>query len=230
MIRKPLLPAGLRPPHIPAALWMAAAVVLAAATPGGGLQPEPEADRAVADTVAGSDTTRAGLSGAELDAMTARVAAQLRCPVCRSQSVLESSAQLARSMLAVIRERLAAGHTPEEIEAYFVARYGEQILLKPRPRGINIVVYVLPALLLVAGLLLLRERLARWRRRATAAVTAGEEPQVAPPPAGKDGVATGRDGVAAGGEGRVPGGRDDPAAAALSEEDERWLEQAIRSS
>ena len=85
-----------------------------------------------------------GMSAAEVDQLSAEVAAQLRCPVCRNQSVLESSSGLARAMQSVIRDRPASGETPEEVRAYFVSRYGNWILLKPEPKGINLLVYLLP--------------------------------------------------------------------------------------
>jgi cytochrome c-type biogenesis protein CcmH len=81
---------------------------------------------------------------AELDAMTAEIASRFRCLVCRGQSVQESSSQLAREMQALIREKLGAGETPEEIEAFFIASYGDFILLKPRAQGIGLLVYALP--------------------------------------------------------------------------------------
>lgn len=99
---------------------------------------------------------------AELDALAAEVASGLRCPVCRNQSVLESNAELSREMQRVVRERLAAGETPEEVEAYFVSRYGEWILLQPRARGINLIVYALPGIVLLLGFFLARNRLRKW--------------------------------------------------------------------
>ena len=97
-----------------------------------------------------------------LDALSAEVASRLRCPVCRNQSVVESNAELSREMQAVVRDRLAAGETPEEVEAYFVSRYGEWILLQPQARGINLLVYLLPLLALIAGFFLARNRLRKW--------------------------------------------------------------------
>jgi cytochrome c-type biogenesis protein CcmH len=81
---------------------------------------------------------------AELDALTAEIASQLRCLVCRGQSVLESSSQLAREMQATIRQKLGEGETPEEIMEFFVASYGDFILLRPPAEGLNLVVYVGP--------------------------------------------------------------------------------------
>ena len=92
-----------------------------------------------------------------LDALAAEVASGLRCPVCRNQSIVESNAELSREMQAVVRDRLAAGETPAEVEAYFVSRYGEWILLKPQARGINLLVYGLPVVVLVLGFFLATE-------------------------------------------------------------------------
>lgn len=107
------------------------------------------------------------VTGARLDELTARVAAELRCPVCRNQSVLESSSSLAREMQAEIKRRLARGESPDEVRSYFVSRYGEWILLKPSPRGINLLVYVLPALALLLGGLLVWHLLKKWTRAGT---------------------------------------------------------------
>lgn len=156
-------------------------------------------------------------SAAEIDQLTAEVAAQLRCPVCRNQSVLESSSGLAREMQSVIRDRLTAGETPDEVKAYFVSRYGDWILLKPEPKGINLLVYLLPAAALLVGGGLLVRQIRRWsgsrqglEAAATEMPTAGEPdataPVVAPP-----GPATGEAGEE------------------LSAEDERWIREQIGS-
>jgi cytochrome c-type biogenesis protein CcmH len=99
---------------------------------------------------------------AELDALAAEVASGLRCPVCRNQSVVESNADLSREMHALVREKLAEGQTPDEVRAYFVSRYGEWILLQPQPRGINLLVYALPIVILVVGFFFARNRLRKW--------------------------------------------------------------------
>lgn len=103
-----------------------------------------------------------GPDGAALDQLTAQVAAQLRCPVCRNQSVLESSATLSQEMQREIRRRLAAGDSPAEVKQYFVSRYGEWILLQPPAEGINLLVYILPALALLAGLVLAWRQIRSW--------------------------------------------------------------------
>ena len=102
------------------------------------------------------------VSDADLEARTTAVASTLRCPVCQGESIQDSPAELAQQMRAIVRERLRAGETPEQIQAYFMARYGEWILLKPRRTGLNIVLYALPIALVVGGLILVIVLVRRW--------------------------------------------------------------------
>ncbi|MDE2878162.1 cytochrome c-type biogenesis protein [Candidatus Palauibacter soopunensis] len=102
---------------------------------------------------------------AEIDQRTAEIGATLRCPICRQQSVAESSARIAREMQDVIRNMLMDGRTAEEIEAYFVEAYGPWILLKPRAEGMNLLVYAGPGLAFLLGGFLVARRIRRGRRR-----------------------------------------------------------------
>ena len=90
-----------------------------------------------------------------LEARTSVVAAQLRCPVCQGLSIQDSPSELSQQMRRVVRDQLAAGRTPDEVKAYFVSKYGEWILLEPKARGFNLVVYLLPIALVVAGLVVI---------------------------------------------------------------------------
>lgn len=101
-------------------------------------------------------------TGRELDELTAQVASELRCPVCRSQSVRDSNAELAKEVEDLIRERLAAGESPEEVKAYFVSKYGEWILLSPPKRGFTLLVWLLPLAALSAGVFMLVLVFRRW--------------------------------------------------------------------
>jgi cytochrome c-type biogenesis protein CcmH len=100
------------------------------------------------------------------------VAAQLRCVVCQSLSVADSPSETAHQMKDIIRERLAAGETPEQVRAYFVEKYGTWILLSPPRQGFNLLVWVVPFAALGLGLVLVLIVVRRWSRRpATPAAT-----------------------------------------------------------
>jgi len=103
-------------------------------------------------------------AAAVLDGVAAEIAAQLRCPVCRGQSVLESNSDIAQEMQAVIREKLGQGETEAQILSYFVGAYGDWIILKPRPIGLNLLVYILPAGALIFGAGWLGMQLKKWSR------------------------------------------------------------------
>lgn len=101
-----------------------------------------------------------------LDDEVRAVAAGLRCPVCQNLSVADSPSELAREMRGVIREQLNAGKTPDEVRAYFVAKYGDWVLLAPRPRGLNMLVWVGPFVAALAGAAVAIRAVRRWSRRA----------------------------------------------------------------
>ena len=123
-----------------------------------------------------SPTGGQAASDSELEARTTAVASTLRCPVCQGESIQDSPAELAQQMRAIVRERLRAGETPEQIQAYFMGRYGEWILLKPRRTGLNLVLYALPVALVVGGLALVVVLVRRW----TAPDTSAEQSSVTP--------------------------------------------------
>jgi cytochrome c-type biogenesis protein CcmH len=93
------------------------------------------------------------------------VASNLRCPVCQGLSILDSPSELAQDMKRLVREQVVAGRTRAEIEAFFVQRYGEWVLLKPPAHGANLTVWLGPFLLLVGGGLVLFVAVRRWVRR-----------------------------------------------------------------
>lgn len=111
-----------------------------------------------------SAQTPAFTDSTALDAATREVASQLRCVVCQGLSIEDSPSELAQSMRAVVRDQLAEGRTPEEIKDYFVASYGEWVLLQPRATGFNLTVYALPVAMVLAGAGFVFVLARRWSR------------------------------------------------------------------
>lgn len=99
---------------------------------------------------------------ASLDDETVRVAQNLYCPVCPGVPLDVCETQACQQWRALIRQKLAAGETPEQIEQYFVAQYGERVLGAPRPEGFNLAVYVAPAAAILVGALILLIAARRW--------------------------------------------------------------------
>lgn len=113
-----------------------------------------------------------------LEARARALSEDLRCLVCRNESIDESNAPLARDLRLLVRERLLGGDTDEEAMAFVVARYGEYVLLKPNVTGSNLVLWLAgPAMLLLGlglGAVYLRNR-ARSAAPSEAALTEDEK-------------------------------------------------------
>jgi len=86
-----------------------------------------------------------------LERQTLDIAKDLRCTVCQNQPVSESNSDLARDMRAIIREQLQAGKSRDEIVGYFVARYGDYVLLKPPFHERGLFLWLGPPLLLIVA-------------------------------------------------------------------------------
>ncbi|MCI0436973.1 MAG: cytochrome c-type biogenesis protein CcmH, partial [Gemmatimonadetes bacterium] len=102
------------------------------------------------------------------DMLVRQIASELRCVVCQGLSLQDSPSELAQEMRGVIREKLEEGLTAEQVKQYFVARYGEFILLEPEPAGFNLAVYLLPAMALVGGAVVVLVAIRRWTSRPVA--------------------------------------------------------------
>lgn len=79
------------------------------------------------------------------------ISAGLRCLVCQNQSIDDSDAQLAKDLRLLVRERLVAGDTDQQVQDYLVQRYGEFVLLKPTFSSHNLLLWLTPVLVLVLG-------------------------------------------------------------------------------
>lgn len=88
----------------------------------------------------------------------------LRCVVCQGQSIADSDADMAGSMRALVRARIAAGESPASIRAWLIARYGDYISYDPPWSAVTGPLWLAPLVLLAAGAWLARGSF-RWRKR-----------------------------------------------------------------
>ena len=103
------------------------------------------------------------LDDPQLEAKAQALMETLRCLTCQSQSIADSDASMAGDMRSEIRERIAAGETPEHIRQWLIGRYGDYISYQPRVTSATWPLFVVPVLLAVLGALIV---LHRFRRRA----------------------------------------------------------------
>jgi cytochrome c-type biogenesis protein CcmH len=89
----------------------------------------------------------------------------IRCIVCQGQSIADSNADMAGDMRALIRQRIEAGESPEQVRDWLVERYGKWVTYKPPLDGETAVLWLMPLLLLGIGALLAR---GQFKRRAQA--------------------------------------------------------------
>ncbi|MDH3666964.1 MAG: cytochrome c-type biogenesis protein CcmH [Paracoccaceae bacterium] len=123
------------------ALLLALALLLAA--PAGAVEP----DEVLADPA--------------LEARARALSKEVRCLVCRNESIDDSNAELARDLRLLIRERLEVGDSDPQVLDFLVARYGEFVLLRPRFSTANAALWFAGPAVFLIGLVLVLAYLRR---------------------------------------------------------------------
>src|SRR6476661_9919530 len=91
------------------------------------------------------------LADAVLEGRARALTKELRCMVCQNQSIDDSDAPLARDLRLLVRERLQAGDSNQEVIDFLVARYGEFVLLRPRFSAHTAILWLTPIGILLIG-------------------------------------------------------------------------------
>ncbi|TGQ66804.1 cytochrome c-type biogenesis protein CcmH [Mesorhizobium sp. M00.F.Ca.ET.186.01.1.1] len=115
------------------------------------------------------------LADPALEARARALSEGLRCMVCQNQSIDESDADLARDLRILVRQRLVAGDSDQQVMDYVVSRYGEFVLLKPRFDLRNALLWGTPVILLLAGGLFIVLSARSRRLTATKSLSADEQ-------------------------------------------------------
>jgi cytochrome c-type biogenesis protein CcmH len=85
------------------------------------------------------------------EARAEAIGRQLRCPVCKTESIEESDADFTRDLRKLVREQVAAGKTDAQVLDYMHARYGDFILLRPPFEPTTWALWLAPPAILVLG-------------------------------------------------------------------------------
>ena len=115
-----------------------------------GLPPAPYADRQLDDP--------------QQEAAARELMEELRCLKCQSQSIADSNAPMAGDMRSQVRERIAAGETPEAVRSWLVERYGNWVSYDPPiSSAVTWPLWIAPIILLLAAIWLARGRFRKPR-------------------------------------------------------------------
>src|SRR6201981_3036227 len=101
------------------------------------------------------------LADPALEARARTLSQELRCLVCQNQSIDESNADLAHDLRVLLRKRLLAGDTDQQVLDYLVARYGQFVLLAPPFEPVTYLLWLAPPVLVLGTGLLLAVRARR---------------------------------------------------------------------
>lgn len=94
-----------------------------------------------------------------LESRARDVSKHLRCVVCQNETIDDSNADIARDMRVLLRARILAGDTNEQVIAFMVSRYGDYVLLKPRFAPITYLLWFGPFIVLALGAIVVFRRL-----------------------------------------------------------------------
>ncbi|MEP3347695.1 MAG: cytochrome c-type biogenesis protein [Litoreibacter sp.] len=79
------------------------------------------------------------------------ISANVRCVVCQNEPIDSSDAGVARDLRILIRERLVAGDSDQEIFDFLVVRYGDFVLFKPPFKPSTYALWFGPFIILFIG-------------------------------------------------------------------------------
>lgn len=113
-----------------------------------------------------------------LETRARMISREIRCPVCQGENIDDSNAPISRDLRLIIRERLVAGDSNDEVIDFVVMRYGEFVLFNPRASGWNWVLWLsgpVALILAVGGTWIVLRRRASAPTAPVDALTPAEE-------------------------------------------------------
>ena len=95
------------------------------------------------------------------------IAKELYCPVCENTPLDVCPTQACEEWRQLIYDKLTLGWNEEQIKIYFSEQYGDRVLAAPPARGLNLMVYILPPLIFIGGIIILYRAFNSWRKNST---------------------------------------------------------------
>ena len=115
----------------------------------------------VASPLMAQDYAQESLPDPNQEARAVALMDTIRCVVCQGQAISGSNADLAGDMRRIVRERIAAGESPEQVRAWLISRYGDWVSFKPQVKPATVPLWIIPLLALLCGAWLVSRRLRR---------------------------------------------------------------------
>jgi cytochrome c-type biogenesis protein CcmH len=103
------------------------------------------------------------------------LARDMYCPVCENTPLDVCPTQACAQWRDLIRQKMSQGWSDQQIKDYFVAQYGDRVLAEPPARGLNLMVYFLPPLLIAVAIIILYRVLRKMKLQTTQVSSPGEK-------------------------------------------------------
>ena len=114
-----------------------------------------------------------------LEERARNLSTKLRCLVCQNQSIDDSDADLAKDLRVLVRKRLVSGDSDDEVIDYIVSRYGEFVLLQPRFGLHTLILWSMPAFLIILGFFIIFRKVKNRDKADPRVLTAAENKRIA---------------------------------------------------
>lgn len=94
-------------------------------------------------------------SGPTLEERAQAINKSLICPVCPGETIDQSRVKLAEQMRKIVRDKVEQGYTKDDIQQFFVERYGDDVLAEPPTKGFSLTIWLVPPLVVIGSGILL---------------------------------------------------------------------------
>ena len=121
-----------------------------------------------------------------VDTRTEAISKTLRCVVCQNQSIYDSNAPLAEDMRRLVRKRVEAGDSDDQVRDYLRDRYGDYVLMTPPFQLNTVFLWIGPLILFGLGALWYVLRLRRKPQNAAPELSDADRARVAAALNGED--------------------------------------------